>query len=98
MTAAPAPPYNEGMKVVELRELRLKESTIHYLKEFTALAVLEARERRSEAEVVVTVEHKAMGPPDVGVRVLRPLDWPLLPVVHALRDYFLDMQKSGRLP
>jgi len=86
------------MKVVELRDLSRREAPIHYLREYTAVAVLEAFGSKSETGVAFTVEQKPLGPPDISVRVLDPVDWPILPVSKALRDHFADMDKRGLLP
>ncbi len=86
------------MKVVELRELYRRESPVHYIKELTAVAVLEWNERQSESDVAITLEHRPMGPPEVRVHLLDPVEWPTLPVIHAIRDYVTEMEKTGRLP
>ncbi len=85
------------MKVVELRELNRRNIAIHYIKEFTAIAVLQSKDTQTEAEIAFVLESKAVGPPEVSVRVLNPVDWPLLPVVRALRDHILELETSGRL-
>jgi hypothetical protein len=85
------------MKVVELKELSKREATIHYIKEYTAVAVLESNHGRTEADIAFTLELKALGPPGVSVRVLDPVDWPLLPVMRAIRAYIVDLEGSGRL-
>jgi hypothetical protein len=85
------------MKVLELRELSKRDAPIHYLKEFTAVAVLESQQGRTEADIAFTLEHKALGPPEVTVRLMDPVDWPLLPVVRALRDHICELEKLGRL-
>ncbi len=86
------------MKVVELRELYRRESPVPYIKELTAVAVLEWNERQSESDVAITLEHRPMGPPEVRVHLLDTVEWPTLPVIHAIRDYVTEMEKTGRLP
>jgi hypothetical protein len=86
------------MKVVELRELCRRESPVHYIKELTAVAVIEWNERVSESDISITLEHKPLGPPDVHVHLLESVEWPALPVIHAIRDYVVDLERTGRLP
>jgi hypothetical protein len=86
------------MKVVELRELCRRDSPVHYIKELTAVAVIEWNERVSESDISITLEHGPVGPPDVHVHLLDSVDWPALPVIHAIRDYVVDLERTGRLP
>ena len=86
------------MKVVELRDLARRDSPLHYIKELTAVAVIEWNERQSESDVSITLEHGPLGPPDVRIRLLDVVEVPTLPVIHAIRDYIVEMERSGRLP
>lgn len=85
------------MKVIELRELQRREAPIHYIREYTAVAVLESFEGRAETSISFVLEQKPIGPPEVSVRVLDPVEWPLLPVVRVLRDYIVDLDRQGLL-
>jgi len=98
LTLTPGPTYNYGMKVVELRDLARRESPVHYIKELTAVVVIEWNERQSESDVSITLEHGPLGPPDVRIRLLDPLELPTLPVIHAIKDLIVEMERSGRLP
>jgi hypothetical protein len=86
------------MRVVELRELCRRESPVHYIKELTAVAVIEWNERISESDISITLEHKPLGSPDVHVHLLESVEWPVLPVIHAIRDYVVDLERRGKLP
>lgn len=86
------------MKVLELKELNRRDSTIHYIKEFTGVAVLTAGTVKAETDISFTLEHKPLGAPELTVRIMDPLDWPLLPVIRALREHILDLERTGRLP
>jgi len=86
------------MKVVELRDLNRRESPVHYIKELTAVAVIEWETKQSESDIAITLEHKPLGPPDVRVRLLDTVDWPALPVIHAIKDYVIELERAGKLP
>jgi len=86
------------MKVVELRELNRRDSAVHYIKEFTGVAVLASGTIKAETDIAFTLEHKPLGSPELIVRIMDPVDWPLLPVIRALREHILDLEKTGRLP
>jgi hypothetical protein len=86
------------MRVVELRDLARRDSPLHYIKELTAVAVIEYDERQSESDVSITLEHGPLGPPDVRIHLLDALEFPALSVIHAIKDYVVEMERSGRLP
>jgi hypothetical protein len=86
------------MRVVELREICRRDSPVHYIKELTAVAVIEWNQRQSESDVSITLEHGPLGPPDVRVHILDDLDLPALPVIRAIKDYVAELERSGRLP
>jgi hypothetical protein len=86
------------MRVVELRDLCRRDSPLHYMKELTAVAVLEWNQRQSESDIAITLEHGPLGPPEVRIRLLDAVELPALTVIHAIRDYVLDLERSGRLP
>lgn len=85
------------MKVLELRELTRREAPIHYIREYTAVAVLESLGGRAEVGIAFTIEQKPVGPSEITLRVLDPVDWPLLPIVHALRESVEELDKKGQL-
>ena len=90
--------YNYDMRVVELRDLRRKDSPLHYIKELTAVAIVEWNEGRSEHAVAITLEHKPLGPPDIQVRILTAVAWPTPTVIQSISDMIGDLERTGRLP
>ena len=60
--------------------------------------MLESFEGKVEAAISFTLEQKPLGPPDISLRVLDAVDWPLLPVVRVLRDYVAALDREGKLP
>lgn len=86
------------MKVVELRDLARRDSPVHYIKELTAVAVFELGPTRSESDVAITLEHKPLGPPEVRVRLLDPIDLPTVPVIRAVQNYVAQLEREGKLP
>jgi hypothetical protein len=86
------------MRVVELRELSRRESPVHYIKELTAVAVIEWNAKKSESDIAITLEHKPVGPPEVHIHLLESVDWPALSVIHAIKEYVVELEHTGRLP
>lgn len=86
------------MRIVELLNISRKETPILYRRMYTAQAVLEYTQGRSEKKVRFAVEHKPMGGVDIQVEVLDSLEYPLIPVVRELKTYIADLDKKGSLP
>lgn len=86
------------MQIIELKDLKRKETPLHYIREFNGLAVLETTNGRKEAPLAFTVERKPVGPPDVSVRFLEEPDWPLLPLIRSIKDLIMGLDKNGGLP
>jgi len=86
------------MRVVELRDLFRRDSPVHYIKELTAVAVVEWNQRQSESDIAITLEHKPLGPPDVRVHLLDAVEWPTLPIIHAIKEFVVELERSGKLP
>ena len=98
LTPTPGPTYNYSMRVVELRDIRRKDSPVHYIKELTAVAVVEWNEDLSESEIAITLEHKALGPPEVRVRFLGSVEWPTSTVIPDISDRIVELERTGGLP
>jgi hypothetical protein len=86
------------MRVVEMRDLCRRDSPVFYIKELTAVAVIEWGQRQSESDVAITLEHRPLGPPEVRIHLLDAVEWPTLPVIHAIKEYIVDLERTGRLP
>jgi hypothetical protein len=86
------------MKVVELRDICKRESPVHYIKELTAVAVIEWNQMQSESDISITLEHKPLGLPEVRVHLLDAIEVPTIPVIQAIKDYVVALERAGRLP
>lgn len=86
------------MKVVELTNVRRKETPLYYRKEFKADAVLQFMEETTSKAVEFVLEHKATGGVDIRVTLNEDIDYPLMPVVANLKQYIMDMHQRGALP
>lgn len=87
----------EAMRVLELRNVSSKESPLHYMREFNAVAILESAGMQSEIPLAFTVERRPVGGPDISVRFIEEPDWPLVPLLRSVKDLVLDLDKKGKL-
>ncbi len=86
------------MKVLELKNIEKKNIPLHYRNEFKGSAVFEyTHQKQEESPVEFTLEHSATGSVDISVRILKKLNYPLLPALKSLKDYIRDLEKQGKL-
>ena len=86
------------MKVLELINLKRKETHLYYRKEFKADAVLQFMQQTSSTPIEFTLEHKPMGGVEVRIVMVDELDYPLMPIVADLKRFILEMHDHGSLP
>lgn len=93
------PAYGSDVpRVVELRDVQRKDSLISYRRSYTAEAIIETlASRRFSQRVVFTIEEDALGQRDVSVKLLGDIEYPLLPVLSALKDHVGTLDRSGKL-
>lgn len=86
------------MKVLEIKDIKKKNIPLHYRNEFKASVVFEYMHlKQEESPVEFTLEHSATGNIDISVRILKKLNYPLLPALKSLKDYIRDLEKQGKL-
>ncbi len=98
LTAGSPIPYNVYMNLVEIKNLKRKETPLHYIREFHAVAVLETATGLREAPLAFTIEKKPVGPPDISLRFEDEPEWPLLPLILSVKNMICLMDKTGTLP
>ncbi len=85
------------MKVINLTNLRKKDSPLLYRREFSADAIFELMEQQTSKPVEFVLEHKATGGIDIKVTITEDIDYPVLPVVSNLKQFILEMHRRGAL-
>jgi hypothetical protein len=86
------------MRVVELKDLRKKDTPLHYIREWNGVAVLERGGRTVEKPFVCSIERRPVGAPDITARFLEDPEWPLLPLLRSLKELLAELDKNGSLP
>jgi hypothetical protein len=86
------------MRVVELRDLKRKDSPIIYMREWSGVAVLEGRGTEVSHPVRVVIEATPFGNPEIHVDFLDHPDWPVLPLLKSIKHLVLEMDRAGSLP
>lgn len=86
------------MNIVELKEITREEGQIFYLRKFTAVAVLELPTTTEDVPISFSIETSPLGERTIAVKVISAPNYPVMPLIAALKSYILTSDKEGRLP
>lgn len=86
------------MKVLEIKDITKKNIPLHYRNEFKGSAVFEyIPQKQEESPVEFTLEHSASGNIDISVKILKKINYPLLPAIASLKAHIRSLEKQGKL-
>jgi len=86
------------MKILEIRDITKKHLHLHYRNEFRGAAVFEyTKNNTEEIPVEFSIEHSATGAVDISARMLKKINYPLLPAIKSLKDHIRELEKTGKL-
>lgn len=88
----------KGMRILELRDLNREEGYIYYRRNFTGTAVIEIPGSTLEASVAFCIEMDPFGVKTIEIDIENTLNYPVLPVKKALKEYILLRDSEGILP
>lgn len=86
------------MTILELKDISREENFIYYRREFTASAVYDLPGKHHTGQIKFTIETEPTGKKDIHVTLIDAVDYPVLPVLKALKDFILAMDREGMLP
>ena len=86
------------MRILELRDLNREEGYIYYRRNFTGTAVIEIPGSTLEAPVAFCIEMDPFGTKTIEIDIENTLNYPVLPVKKALKEYILLRDSEGILP
>ena len=87
------------MKVLEIKSISKEESFIYYINRYKGMAVLEILSNQVEIPVTFAIETSPFSKKTIEIGALpNDLNYPVMPVQKALREYILTIDKSGVLP
>ena len=86
------------MKVLQIKDITKKNIPLHYRNEFKGSAVFEyIPQKQEESPVEFTLEHSASGNIDISVKILKKINYPLLPALKSLKEHIRYLEKQGKL-
>ncbi|MCF0242383.1 MAG: hypothetical protein HUK25_07070 [Treponema sp.] len=86
------------MQVLGFRNLEREESHIFYLRKYTCNCVLELPTSTIEPKLLFSIETTPLGERNVDLSFTDTINYPVIPVKKAIREYILQADKEGRLP
>ncbi len=86
------------MKVIDIANLKRKETPVYYRKEFKGDAIIEIMQETFNTPVEFVVEHKPIGGIDIRVTLVEDIDYPIIPIVSSIKNHIQQMHERGSLP
>lgn len=86
------------MTVLALKDIKRKESAIYYRRQFSANASYQLPGRKSSGQIEFTIEMTPLGYNDIQVDLVDSVDYPVIQVKRALKDYISKLDTAGKLP
>lgn len=86
------------MNIVELKNIQREEGAIYYFRKYTADAILELPTETSVTPISFSIETDPFGNRNISVKIIKAPNYPVLPLLSALKTFILDNDKEGRLP
>ena len=86
------------MKILGLKNLFREEGYIYYRRNFTGIADVEIPGQTLEADIDFCIETDPFGKKTVDIQITKTLNYPILPIKKALKDYILIQDSEGKLP
>ncbi len=86
------------MTVLGLENIQRKDTAIYYRRHFSAEALYDLPSRKSSGKIEFTIETDPFGKVIVTVSLIDPVDYPVIQVKRALKEYIAKLDKDGKLP
>jgi hypothetical protein len=87
------------MKVLEIKNIVRKDIPIYYRMFFSGCAILELLANSPiERQIDFSIEIKPTGVKEIFVTLVEPVDYPLIPLIKALKTAIDELDKNGSLP
>ncbi len=87
------------MRVAEIKSISKDEGYIYYINRYKATAVIEYLSKQASFPFSFSVEINPLGGRAYNISELpKSLEYPVLPVKKALKEYIIQMDKNNELP
>ena len=86
------------MKVLEIRNVYREDGCIYYFRKFKGDAVVQLPVATLETPITFSIEASPLGTKDIEVEIVQPIDYPVIPVMNALKEFIRTEDSEGKLP
>ncbi|HKL87276.1 MAG TPA: hypothetical protein VJ861_13190 [Treponemataceae bacterium] len=86
------------MIILDISDINRKENFIYYRREFTATVLFDLLGRNTPANIEFVIETAPTGKKNVQIKFIETVDYPLIPLVQALKIQLIDLDNEQKLP
>jgi hypothetical protein len=86
------------MRVLDITDIARKENAVYYRRYFTGTAVVELQTKTAHIPVEFSIETSPLSEKVISVKFLEKFEYPLVPVVSAVKILILAKDDEGALP
>ncbi len=85
------------MEILEIKNIEREPGHIYYRRTYHGDAVISLPKGMTDLPIQFTLEMDPMGQMSVELNLKGTVDYPLLPINKALKDFIIDMDKKDQL-
>ena len=86
------------MRIIAIRNVERKDAPIYYRLAYTGIATIELSTGTNNYRVDFTIEMTPLGGKKIAATFLDGIDYPLVPVMKAMKDFIEAAHANGELP
>ncbi|MDR2535793.1 MAG: hypothetical protein LBD29_07160 [Treponema sp.] len=86
------------MRILEIKEIVRKDVPIYYRRFFSGIVAIEFLEMVVERRIDFFIETMPTGQKEIIVTIAEPIDYPLVPLIKALKATIDTLDANGELP
>lgn len=87
------------MKILKLSNIeRVDESSIYYLRTYTADAVVQLPIQEIDLPIKFTIENTPLGSSNLTIELNGIVQYPIIPLRKKLLEYIIEIDTNGALP
>jgi len=86
------------MKIIGIKNVKRKGTPIYYRLVYSGVAEIELVTGTADYRIDFVIETKPTGESAVSVSIQDDIHYPLLPVIHRLKETVGEMHSNGELP
>ena len=86
------------LRILEIKNIERKDVPIYYRRFYTGFLILELFKKQEERQIEFMIEIKPTGHKEISITLNEAIDYPLVPLMNAIKQYIHDLDSEGGLP